>query len=86
MHNKDKADELQLTKEERFAYIAHELGHLFDNPREEGENQQDREIRADNFAVKLKLTVHQITALEKFKNGQDDVNIQARIDILRNSL
>lgn len=81
-YNQSKADEFLLTKEERFACIAHELGHLLDAPRAEGEDQQDREKKADGFAVRLGLAEHLITALEKLKKGNDEVAIQERIELL----
>ena len=61
-----------LTENECYACIAHELGHAFDDtPR----GTDEREYNADNFAKELKLGKDLISVLQKFKNAYPDNKI-----------
>jgi len=64
-YNESKADELKLTEEERFACIAHEIGHFKDKTSRDHHLQ--RECNADEFAVNIGLRVPMISALEKLQ-------------------
>jgi len=84
-YNERKCNEIGLTDEERFSFIAHELGHFYDTTDRNGGNQQDREINADNFAVKLGLGEYLLSALKKLSivfSGVDKERIDERIRIL----
>lgn len=68
--NEQICQQLNLTQEEQYAMIAHEIGHILDNTPREIDNQLYREYNADQFAVKLNLTNELKTGLEKFmKSG-----------------
>lgn len=60
---------LNLTEEEQYAMIAHEIGHILDStPRED--NQPLRERNADQFALRLGLDENLLSGLEKLvKSG-----------------
>lgn len=75
-YNEAKADELGLTEEERFACIAHEIGHYRDNTPLNG-SSQEREYNADDFATQLGLRLPLISALEKMADA--DAQLQGII-------
>jgi hypothetical protein len=83
-YNEEECDRIKLTEEERYALLAHELGHYYDSTsRELG--QQLREINADDFAVKLGLGCYLASALQKIQEAVDEETrmlIQERIDRL----
>lgn len=79
-------DRIKLSEEERYAFLAHELGHYYDDTSRDLE-QQLREINADDFAVKLGLGRYLASALQKIQEAVDEETrmlIQERIDRLRN--
>ena len=63
-YNEKIVQEIGLNKEECYACIAHEIGHLLDKRGME-DDQQVREKNADKFACKLGLSENMISALEK---------------------
>lgn len=63
-YHERNCDELNLSKEERFAMIAHEFGHLILVPMEE-EDFLKRELYADDMAVQLGLKNHLVSGLIK---------------------
>ena len=92
-YNECKVNEIGLDKEECYACIAHELGHMMDPNQRNLEHQQDREIYADSIACKLGLGDSMISALYKMidyyqqPNGAADDNVckdnlQKRINVL----
>lgn len=92
-YNEYKVNEIGLDKEECYACIAHELGHMIDSNQRNLEHQQDREIYADSIACKLGLGDSMISALYKMiayyqqPNGAADDNVckdnlQKRINVL----
>lgn len=86
-YNATKCDEFGLALEERYACLAHELGHYYDPTLRELQQQQLREENADNFAVELGLGRYLASALEKIQEAVDEgtrMLIQERIDRLRN--
>lgn len=75
-YNERKANRLGLTQSERFACIAHELGHIFDTSDRWDTPQQTREMNADQFAVELGLGNSMISALEKLIDyNRDDEDL-----------
>ena len=92
-YNECKVNEIGLDKEECYACIAHELGHMMDSCQRNLEHQQDREIYADRIACELGLGDSMISALYKMidyyqqPNGAADDNVckdnlQKRINVL----
>lgn len=92
-YNECKVNEIGLDKEECYACIAHELGHMMDSSQRNLEHQQDREINADRIACELGLGDCMISALYKMidyyqqPNGAADDNVckdnlQKRINVL----
>ena len=92
-YNEYKVNEIGLDQEERYACIAHELGHMMDSSQRNLEHQQDREIYADRIACELGLGNSMISALYKMINyyqqpdgaADDNVckdNLQKRINVL----
>jgi Zn-dependent protease with chaperone function len=63
--NEQVCQQLKLTQDEKYAMIAHEIGHILDSTPKETNNQLSREHNADQFAVKLNLTIELKTGLEK---------------------
>lgn len=92
-YNECKVNEIGLDQEERYACIAHELGHMMDSSQRNLEHQQDREIYADRIACELGLGNSMISALYKMidyyqqPNGAADDNVckdnlRKRINVL----
>ncbi len=81
--NEQICQQLNLTQEEQYAMIAHEIGHILDNTPREIDNQLYREYNADQFAVKLNLTNELITGLEKLmesgNNPEENKGLEERI-------
>lgn len=63
--------QLKLTQEEIFAMIAHEIGHILDKTLREANNQLERELNADQFAIKLNLSNQLKSGLEKFIESEN---------------
>ena len=86
-YNEEECDRIKLTEEERYALLAHELGHYYDSTsRELG--QQLRENNADDFAVRLGLGDYLVSGLDKIKLSVDErvrELIQERINRLHKS-
>ena len=78
-YNEEKCNEIRLTVLERYACLAHELGHFYDNTEQNAANQQDREKNADNFAVSLCLGCNLSSALQKMRSSLND-DEKERID------
>lgn len=81
-YHEGNCDALNLSKEERFAMIAHELGHQILVPLTEKDFLK-RELLADEMAVQLGLKSHLISGLMKLVSceGMETINqIQERID------
>ena len=92
-YNEYKVNEIGLDQEERYACIAHELGHMMDSSQRNLEHQQKREIYADRIACELGLGDCMISALHKMidyyqqPNGAADDNVrieklQERINVI----
>ena len=92
-YNECKVNEMGLDKDECYACIAHELGHMMDPNQRNLEHQQDREITADRIACELGLGNSMISALNKMidyyqqPDGAADNNVckdnlQKRINVL----
>lgn len=64
---------LDLTLQEQYAMIAHEIGHIIDNTPKE-KNSKSREYNADQFAVKLGLSQELKTGLEKIIGSGNYLN------------
>jgi len=81
--NEQVCQELNLTQEEQYAMIAHEIGHILDNSPREKNNPLNREYNADQFAIKLELSKELKTGLEKIINSGnyswETENIKERI-------
>ncbi len=69
--NEQVCQQLNLTQEEKFAMIAHEIGHILDNTPKDINNRLNREYNADQFAVKLNLSKELKTGLEKLIESGD---------------
>ena len=69
--NEQVCHQLNLTQEEKFAMIAHEIGHILDNTPRDMNNQLNREINADEFAIKLNLSKELNTGLEKLIESEN---------------
>lgn len=88
-YNEARCDELDMTDEERFSCIAHELGHYYDDTERNEHNRQIREMNADIFAVSIGLGNSLLSVLYKFRNifdGIDRERIDERIQNLRSRL
>lgn len=88
-YNEARCDELEMTDEERFSCIAHELGHYYDDTERNEHNRQIREMNADIFAVSIGLGNSLLSVLYKFRNifdGIDRERIDERIQNLRSRL
>ncbi|MES2772926.1 MAG: hypothetical protein V4722_01990 [Bacteroidota bacterium] len=85
--NEANCDETNLIEGERYAMIAHEIGHLFDARIYEQEEWLQKEISADRMAVTIGLSSQLITGLEKINmNIESDYlneQIRQRIEELR---
>ena len=58
-------DEFNLSTMECISCIAHEVGHFVSQQRDDVEDQNEREILADQYVVDLGLAEHLISALNK---------------------
>lgn len=88
-YNEARCNEIELTDEERFSCIAHELGHYYDETEKNEYNDNIREMNADRFAVSLELGEHLLSTLKKFRvifDGDDRERIDERINNLQNIL
>ena len=88
-YNEARCNEIELTDEERFSCIAHELGHYYDETEKNEYNGKIREMNADRFAVSLELGEHLLSVLNKFRiifDGNDRERIDERINNLQNIL
>ncbi len=88
-YNEARCNEIELTDEERFSCIAHELGHYYDDTERNEHNRQIREMNADIFAVSLELGKELLNVLNKFRNifdGVDRERIDERINNLQRTL
>ena len=85
--NEAVCNDLNLTKRECFAMIAHEIGHILDTTPRVG-NETQREINADIFTVRLGLSQELINGLTKIIDScnydAQVEGIQERIGVLRN--
>ena len=88
-YNEARCNEIELTDEERFSCIAHELGHYYDETEKNEYNGKIREMNADRFAVSIGLGNSLLSVLYKFRNifdGIDRERIDERIQNLRSRL
>ena len=88
-YNEARCNEIELTDEERFSCIAHELGHYYDDTERNEHNRQIREMNADIFTVSLELGKELLNVLNKFRNifdGVDRERIDERINNLQRTL
>lgn len=90
IENTALCQKLQLTDEERFALIAHELGHFVEVKNHRGNDSSKEEIACDEYAVELGLRSALKSALRKIVDANicsEDKNdkIKERIDILARS-
>lgn len=80
---------IDLTIEEKYAMIAHEIGHIFDSSKDLTNSQLQKEITADEMACNIGLQNDLISGLMKIINSMShsDMNeqIQKRINY-RNAL
>ena len=66
VYNFEVIKHYELTQLEQYAFVAHEVGHMFLNHNDKREdNPLINEINADNFAVKLGLIEPLISGLQK---------------------
>lgn len=73
--NEEICESLDLSQNERYAMISHEIGHIID-PTPRNNNHLLREINADSFAVELGLSHHLISGLQKLiYSGKYDTEI-----------
>lgn len=82
-YNERIVQEIGLDKEECYACIAHEIGHLLDK-RETEIDQQVREKNADKFACNLGLSKYMISALEKMIDYYQQERINQDPDFIGN--
>ena len=77
---------MELTDEEQYACITHEIGHLLDEtPLPEGQTtSEEREFNADKKVIELGLQEHLISALRKF-NPEAELTAK-RIQLLQESI
>ena len=88
-YNEARCNEIELTDEERFSCIAHELGHYYDETDKNEHNRQIRAINADMFAVSLGLGKNLLNVLNKYRNifnGVDRERIDERINNIQKRL
>lgn len=77
---------INLTEEEKYAMIAHELGHIYFTPHFYPSTEKkylNKELNADSMAVRLDLKESLISGLEKLEKCKDVKNkkqLQQRID------
>lgn len=90
-YHEPNCDTLGLGEKEKFAIIAHELGHIFNRDKDYGDNHLLREQDADCIAVSLELTESLIDGLTifcdkgVFGNGGNE-QMRLRIAALREYL
>ena len=87
IENTDLCQKLQLTDKEKFALIAHELGHFIERKSHRGDGSNKEEIACDEYVVELGLGNALISALRKIVDANicsEDKNdkIKERIEIL----
>lgn len=58
-------EKCNLTEEECFACIMHEIGHIFDPTQNDEAHHEERELNADKKVIELGLQEHLISALKK---------------------
>ena len=63
--NEPLCEQLKFTKEEKYAMITHEIGHILDKTVRENNNQLNREFNADQFSINLGLSKELKSGLEK---------------------
>lgn len=81
-YHEGNCEALHLTKEERFAMIAHEFGHLILVSPDENDSLK-KELFADEMAVQLGLKSHLVSGLMKFilcGGMENKIQIQERIN------
>jgi hypothetical protein len=83
-YNEKNCDSINLTIQERYAFIAHEIGHIFDTT--DKSNKWQREVNADSMACKIGLQDFLISGLKKMIDSHThiemEVQMQKRIDFL----
>lgn len=83
-YHEANCNNINLSKEERYAIIAHEIGHIYDETYKK--KHEEREKNADLFAYKLGLKAHLISVLQKMitieKDDRVKKDMQKRINIL----
>ena len=62
---------MQFGKKERKRTLDDEIGHILDNTPRDMNNQLNREINADEFAIKLNLSKELNTGLEKLIESEN---------------
>ncbi|MHA6281111.1 hypothetical protein ACXYMT_13100 [Salinimicrobium sp. CAU 1759] len=67
--NEQVCQQLELTQEEQYAMIAHEIGHVLDNSPRQENNYLEREYNADQFTINLGLSNELKAGLEKVVNS-----------------
>ena len=83
-YNEDNCDKIELTIQEKYAFIAHELGHIYDT-RNYNENESlAKEINADEMACKIGLQEYLISGLQKIIDN--DTNVKTVDDIIERIL
>lgn len=87
-YNEENCNAINLTENEKFAMIAHELGHIYNNNCQFDKNELlNREINADIMACRLGLKDDLIRGLTKIIESQYCRNreqIENRIEFLNN--
>ncbi len=70
IENTDLCKDLQLTDEERFALVAHEIGHFVEMKNQRGKGDNEEEIACDEYAVVLGLEEPLKSALRKIVDAK----------------
>lgn len=88
MRCEDVYNKCNFTREEEFAVLAHELGHIVAGKRgEKSEISLQEEMKADHMAVSLGLASHMRAAIQKMIDANlkpsNNVEMRQRIDALQ---
>ena len=88
MRSEDVYGRCGFSREEEFAILAHELGHIVQGKRgQKSTNNLEEEMNADQIATYLGLGEHMATAIQTMIelniNPNNNAEMQRRIDVLR---
>jgi hypothetical protein len=79
-YNQYNCDKIRLTIIEKYAFIAHELGHIYDSKIYQTDDNLTKEINADEMACKIGLQDDLICGLQKLMDSNTHIELTNNIN------